>query len=83
MGEGGSFFIVPFPLIRYRIMFFLLLLYLNWVVISSCTVSPKVSVMGCDSSLGGGWMIFHIGLLKSILYFVNYVSLVEYAKEES
>ena len=25
----------------------------------SSTVLPKGSVTGCDSSLGGGWMIFH------------------------
>ena len=36
---------------------------------------PKGPVMGCDSSLGGGWMIFHFQVFKSILFFVNWNSL--------
>ena len=41
----------------------------------SSSVFPKGSVTGCDSSLGGGWMIFHFGVFKSILFFVNWNSL--------
>ena len=37
----------------------------------SSTVFPKGSVTGCDSSLGGGWMIFHFRVVKSILFVVN------------
>ena len=37
----------------------------------SSTVFPKGSVTVCDFSLGGGWMIFHFRLFKSILFFVN------------
>ena len=39
--------------------------------IEKITVFPKGSVTGCDSSLGGGWIIFHFRLFKSILYFVS------------
>ena len=41
----------------------------------SSTVFSKGSVTGCDSSLGGGGMIFHFRLSKSILLFVNWNSL--------
>ena len=40
----------------------------------SSTVFPKGSVTGCDSSVGGGWTIFHFLLFKSILFFVNWNS---------
>ena len=40
------------------------------------TVFPKLSVTGCDSSLGEGWMIFHFQLFKSILFFVYWISFV-------
>ena len=39
----------------------------------SSTVFPKWSVTGCDSSLGGGWMIFHFRLFN--FFFVNSISL--------
>ena len=41
------------------------------VVISLFPVSSTLFPKGCDSSLGGGWMIFHFRLFKSILIFVN------------
>ena len=57
----------------YHILF--IILVLDYVVISlspvSSTVFPKVAVTGCDSSIGGGWMIFNFRLFKSILFFVN------------
>ena len=43
----------------------------------SSTVSPKRPVTGCNSSLEGGW-IFHLQLIKSILFFVNWISLCFY-----
>ena len=53
--------------------------YLDLVVISlspvSSIVSPKGSVTGCDSSLGREWMFFHFRLVKSVLFFVNYILL--------
>ena len=35
------------------------------------TVFLKGSVTGCDSSLGGGWMIFRFRLFKFMLFYVN------------
>ena len=71
-------FIVLFPFF-FNITIFCLLLYLYLVVISSFHVSfnvfTKESVTGCDSSLGGGWTIFQFQLCKSILFFVNWISL--------
>ena len=38
-----------------------------------CISPPKGSVTrGCDYSPGGGWMIFHFLLFKSILFLVNW-----------
>ena len=34
----------------------------------SSTVFPRGSVTGCDSSLGGGWMIFHFRLLSRFCF---------------
>ena len=34
----------------------------------SSTVFPKGSVTGCDSSLGGGWMIFHFLLFNPFCF---------------
>ena len=55
--------------ISYKILYilYLLLLYLDYVVISSSvysTVFPTGSVTGCDSSLGGGWTIYHFRSFK-------------------
>ena len=36
---------------------------------------PGGAVTGCDSSLGGGTMIFNFRLFKFILFFVNWISL--------
>ena len=64
-------FIVLFQLsIKYCHMLFLLLLYLDSVVVSwsqlSSTDFPQGISQGCDSSLWGGWLIFHFRLFKSI-----------------
>ena len=59
-GEGGRFVI------------FIIVFRLGSDKLSpvSSTVFPKGSVTGCDWC-GGGWMIFHFRLFKSILFFVN------------
>ena len=63
----------PFLLKDYHILFITIVFRLVSEKLSpvSSTVFPKESVTGCDSSLGGGWMIFHFRLFKSILFFVN------------
>ena len=48
---------------------------INWEFqFFSSTVFPKESVKACDASFGGGWMIFHFRLFKSILFFLNWIS---------
>ena len=72
-------FIVLFPFLikYYHILFIIIVFQLGSDKLSpiSSTVFPKGSVTGCDSSLGGGWMIFHFRVFKSILFFVNWNSL--------
>ena len=55
----------------YHILFIIIVFRLGSDKLSpvSSTVFPKGSVTGCDSSLRGGWMIFHFRLFKSILFF--------------
>ena len=68
-------FIVLFPFLikYYHILFIIIVFTLGSYKLSpvSSTVFPKGSVTGCDSSLGGGRMIFHFRVFKSILFFVN------------
>ena len=60
----------PFPFLikYYHILFIILVFRLVSDKLSpvSSTVFPKGSVTGCDTSLGGGWMIFHFRLFKSV-----------------
>ena len=68
-------FIVLFPfLIKYYLILFIIIVFRlssdNLSPVSS-TVFPKGSVTGCDSSLGGGWMIFHFRVFNSFLFCVN------------
>ena len=68
-------FIVLFSFLikYYHILFIIIVFRIGSDMLSpvSSTVFPKGSVTGCDSSLGGGWMIFHFRVFKSILFFVN------------
>ena len=68
-------FIVLFPFFfkYYHIMFIIIVFRLGSKSPSPVffTIFPKGSVTGCDSSLGGGWMIFHFQLFKSILFVIN------------
>ena len=41
------------------------------IILFRLDTDPMGSVTGCDSSLGGGWMIFNYRLFKSILFSVN------------
>ena len=61
-------------LIKYcHIMFIINVLILDGISLFpvSSTVFLKRSVTGCDSSLEGGWMIFHFRLIKSIFFLLN------------
>ena len=66
-------FIVLFPFLikYYHICFIIIVFRLGIDKLSpvSYTIFPKGSVTGCDSSLGGGWMIFRFRVFKSILFF--------------
>ena len=68
-------FIVLFSFLikYYNILFIIIVFRLGSGKLSH--VFPKGSVTGCDSLLGGGWMIFHFRVFKSILFFVNCISL--------
>ena len=56
----------------YHILFIIIVFRLGSDKLSPVSsVFPKGSVTGCDSSLGGGWMIFHFRVFKSILFFAN------------
>ena len=65
--------------------------YLYCSIVSSAvysTVFPKESVTGCDSSLGGGWMIFHFRLFQvpfvflliefHYFFFISYIVLTRF-----
>ena len=72
-GQLNFFVLFPFLIKYYHILFIIIVFRLVSDKLSrvSSTVFPKGSVTGCDSSLGGGWMIFHFRFFKSILFFVN------------
>ena len=63
----------PFFIKYYHVLFIIIVFRLDSDKLSpvSSTVFPKGSVTGCDSSLGGEWMIFHFRVFKFILFFVN------------
>ena len=60
-----------FSIIKYYHIFFIIVFRLGsdkLLSLVSSTVFPKGSVTGCDSSLRGGWMVFHFRLFKSICF---------------
>ena len=73
------YFLVLFPFLikYYGILFIIIVIRLGSDKLSSVSTSvfTKGSVTGCDSTLGGGWVIFHFRVLKSILFFGNWISL--------
>ena len=73
-------FVVRFPFLikYYHIMFIIIVFRIHSDKLVCClfySLSPRDQSRDVTPRLGGGWMIFHFRLFKSILFFVKWISL--------